>query len=177
MEQANTIARPYALAAFQQAKSEGNLAQWSDMLRLLTVVVLDPTMKRVISNPRITSARLLDLVLDICGDRLSATGQNFVKVLVNGERLEFAPSTSKLFEEYRADAERLEKVEVASAYDLEPQQEEMIVNSMKKRLGKDIELTKVIDKDLIGGAVIRAGDLVIDLSLRGRLKHLTKEMK
>ncbi|MEE9157064.1 MAG: F0F1 ATP synthase subunit delta [Gammaproteobacteria bacterium] len=176
MEQESTIARPYAQAAFQQAKSEADLALWSDMLALLAVVVSDPAMKRVISDPRVGSERVSSLVLDICGARLSATGQNFVKVLVEADRLLIAPSIRRLFEEYWADAERVEQVEVVSAYDLEPQQEKVIVASMKKRLGRDIELTKVIDKDLLGGAVIRAGDLVIDLSVRGRLKHLANDL-
>jgi F-type H+-transporting ATPase subunit delta len=172
MQENITRARPYAVAAFEQARDEGSLQDWSAMLRILSLVVSDPQMQSILDNPRLNSATLMDVVLDICGNYLSDSGKNFVKVLVNTRRLSLVPQIYMLFEQRRMDAEGITEVEVVSAYPLEPAQQQKIADAMSKRLGKKIEISTRTDKSLIGGAVIRAGDSVIDASMRGRLKQL-----
>ena len=172
MQENTTLARPYAVAAFEQARDEGKLKDWSAMLRVLSQVVSDPQMQIILDNPRLNSKTLMDIVFDVCGNYLSDYGKNFVKVLVNTRRLTLASHIYVLFEEKRMNAEGFAEVEVVSAYLLEPAQQQKIADAMGKRLGKKIEISTRIDKSLIGGAVIRAGDSVIDASIRGRLKHL-----
>lgn len=172
MQEKTTLARPYAVAAFEQARDDGKLKDWSAMLRILSLVVSDPQMQIILDNPRLNSATLMDIVLAVCGNHLSDYGKNFVKVLVNTRRLLLAPQIYMLFEQRRMDAEGIADVEVVSAYPLETAQQHKIADAMGKRLGKKIEISTRIDKSLIGGAVIRAGDSVIDASIRGRLKQL-----
>ena len=172
MQEKTTRARPYAVAAFEQAQDEGKLKEWSGMLRVLNMVVSDPQMQTILDNPRLNSITLMDFMLDICGNYLSDTGKNFVKVLVNTRRLSLAPQIYTLFEQRRMDAEGIAEVEVVSAYPLESDQQQKIVDAMGKRLGRNIEISIRIDKSLIGGAVIRVGDSVIDASMRGKLKQL-----
>ena len=176
MQEKITIARPYAQAAFEQAQEEESLALWSDMLNLLATIISDDSLQKIIDDPRVSSSQLQSLVLDVAGDALSQTGQNFVKVLVESERLGLAPEIHQLFESKKADAERTANIEIISAYELDASQEQKIVESLAERLGKSIEITKTIDSSLIGGAIIRAGDVVIDASLRGRLQELASEL-
>ena len=172
MQENNTVARPYAGAVFELAQAENNLQQWSTMLQLLNLVVSDPDMRAVIKNPKVEHKQLADIVTGICGEQLDEQGKNFVKILVNAGRLSVVPQIQKLYEEKKAEAEGIAEVEVISAYPLEKEQQEKIKQIMTKRLGKKIEITTHVDKSLIGGAVIRSGDSVIDASLRGRLKQL-----
>jgi len=172
MQENITLARPYAVAAFEQARDEGRLQDWSAMLRILSLVVSDPQMQILLDNPRVNSAILMDTVFGICSNYLSDSGKNFVKVLVNSRRLSLATQIYMLFEQRRMDAEGIAEVEVVSAYPLESVHQQKIADAMAKRLGRKIEISTRIDKSLIGGAVIRAGDSVIDASIRGRLKQL-----
>lgn len=172
MQENTTIARPYARAVFEQAKAAGELAQWSGMLRLLNQIVADPMMQSLIKNPKVDHDRLAGIVVDVCGGQLNLPGRNFVRILVDAGRLSVAPQIYRLFEEKKAEAEGVAEVVVISAYPLEDQQQENIKQVMARRLGKKIEITTHVDPSLIGGAVIRAGDSVIDASLRGRLKQL-----
>lgn len=173
MQENITIARPYARAAFDQAREEGDLQKWSAMLQILKLIVSDPAMQLVINNPRLESEKLAGLILDIGSKYLTGTGQNFVKLLVDTGRISVAPQIHMLFEEKKARAEGVAGVEVISAYPLDDKQQEKIKMIMAKRLGRKIEITTRIDKSLIGGAIIRAGDSVIDASLKGRLKQLS----
>lgn len=173
MQENTTIARPYARAAFEQAQEEGELQKWSAMLQILKLIVSDPAMQLVISNPRLEREKLAELILDICGKHLTELGRNFVKLLVDAGRVSVAPQIYELFEEKKARAEGIAEVEVISAYPLDDKQQEIIKKIMAKRLGRKIDITTRIDRSLIGGAVIRAGDSVIDASLRGRLKQLS----
>jgi F-type H+-transporting ATPase subunit delta len=167
-----TIARPYANAAFDQAIEEGKLAEWSGMLKLLSAVVSDENMHGVINNPQLSSEQLHQFIADICGDKLSKTGNNFTKVLVDAERIGLAAEVFSLFEQKRAAAEGISEVDVISAYALDDAQVTAISESISKRLGKKIDINTEEDNDLIGGVIIRAGDSVVDASLRGRLKEL-----
>jgi len=172
MQENTTSARPYARAVFEQAREDGELGPWSGMLDVLGLIVEDPLMSKLIKNPKISHDQLIGIVLEICGNRLNEKGKNFVHILVESRRLSVAGQISRLYEKYKAGAEGVAGVEVISAYPLEDSQREQIKQLMAKRLGKKIEITTREDRSLIGGAIIRAGDSVIDASLKGRLQQL-----
>lgn len=172
MQENITIARPYAGAVFELAQEKGDLQKWSTMLQVLALVVSDSHMQVVIDNPRIEDKQLTDIVIDICGEHLNEEGRNFVSILIDAGRLHIMPQIRRLYEEKKADSEGIAGVEVISAYPLEADQQEKIKQVMAQRLEKKIEITTQVDKTLIGGAVIRSGDSVIDASLRGRLRQL-----
>jgi F-type H+-transporting ATPase subunit delta len=167
-----TIARPYANAAFDQAIDESKLSEWSVMLNLLSVIVSDDNMSAVINNPSLSNEALYQFFADIGGDKFSQSGKNFIRVLIDAERIDLAAEVFELFEQKRAAAEGISDVDVISAYPLDDAQVSAISESISKRLGKKVDINTEEDKDLIGGVIIRAGDSVIDASLRGRLKEL-----
>jgi len=172
MEDRTTQARPYAMAVFRLAQEKDQLELWSEMLQFLAAAVGDATMKGIIADPRVTKDKLAELVIEVGGGRLSDAGQNFVRVLAGSGRLSLVPEMLALYEEKRAHAERRQRVEVFSAYALNPKFKTTISEAMGKRLGRAVDLETRIDRNLIGGVVIHAGDLVIDASLRGRLQGL-----
>lgn len=176
MQDKTTIARPYAQAVFETASEESKLSEWSVMLGLLEAIVTDAQMKAVLTNPKLDAAALSDFMLGLCGDVLSETGSNLVKVLADAGRLLIIPELNKLYEQLRAEAEGVVDVTVTSAYELASEQQVSITEAMAKRLGRKVEITSDIDDSLIGGVVIRAGDSVIDASVKGRLKELTTQM-
>jgi F-type H+-transporting ATPase subunit delta len=172
MLEKTTIARPYAQAAFAQAREEGALESWTEFLRLLDAVVADTRMQKIMHHPRVTPEQLADIIFAVAGGRLSESQQNFVRLLIASERLPFAPQIRKLFDAQRAEAESIAEVEVISAYPLNEALRKKIAESMARRINKRIELKASSNQKLIGGAVIRIGDSVIDASLKGRLEEL-----
>ena len=172
MAETITVARPYAQAAFNYAAEQQALREWSDMLALLATVAADPDMVRVIESPQLTEKQLADLIIDVCGDRLTDKGANFVRVLADNRRLELLPDIAALFEIQRQQAEGTIKAELVSAYPATDEQQASIIEGLRRRLGKNIELSCSTDAGLLGGAIIRAGDLVIDGSVRGKLQRL-----
>ena len=172
MADTGELARPYAMAAFQQAKEEGRLSEWSDMLETLTLITKDPTMGGLIVNPKVNKEQLVALIIDVAGERLSSTGQNLVRVLAEYGRLGLVADIERIFNEERSRQEGRSEVTVISAFELSPEQEQKISNAMRERLGTEVSLSVEIDNALIGGVMIRAGDLLIDASLRGRLTQL-----
>ncbi len=167
-----TIARPYAQAAFAQAMEESRLKQWSKMLEILSIAVSDPRMRSLINSPRTGRERLLQLTLDICGTGLSKTEQNFIRVLIDAKRLAVAAEIFSLFRDKRDAAEGIAEINVITAYPLADDQRIKISEALAEKLNRTIEVVSEVDKSLIGGAVIRAGDSVIDASIKGRLQEL-----
>jgi F-type H+-transporting ATPase subunit delta len=167
-----TIARPYAQAAFQFADSHQALKEWSAMLEFLAVVAADPEMTSLIENPRMTEAQLSELFISIGADRLDDNCHNFIRLLAENRRLTVLPEISALFEIQRRDSERTIRAELITAFPASEAQQAAINDALKLRLGREIELVCTTDASLIGGAIIRAGDLVIDGSVRGKLERL-----
>ena len=100
-----TIARPYAQAAFEFAREQGDVAHWSGMLKLLRAIIANARMRPLLHDPRISDAQLYELVASIAGDSLSENGGNFVRILIRSERLQFMPEIADLYEAMLARAE------------------------------------------------------------------------
>ena len=147
------------------------------MLELLAVIMQDATMRGLIANPKVDSQQLAELIIDVGGDGISKTGGNLVRLMAENERLGEMAGVAAVFEAERDTIDGRSHVEVTSAFALTEPQQSSIATSMSKRLGTEVDVSVTVDKSLIGGVVIRAGDTVIDASLRGRLSQLGQTLK
>ena len=173
MQENLTLARPYAQAAFEQATAENATAAWSESLSWLGALINDDQMRAIISDPRVSRQRVVDLLLGLGDGRFGRTFQNFIKILTHARRLPATPEIAQLFEQHRAGAENVAHAEIVTPYALEPAQEARIASALERRLGKAVRIKQRVDPSLIGGAVVRIGDTVYDLSLRGGLNQLS----
>lgn len=173
MSELVTAARPYARAVFEMASADKRLAEWSDALELIVGISTHADMIPVLDNPALTRQQKSDVMIAIAGDKLDQQAQNLLRVMAENGRLVLLPEVSVLYEQMRAEAEGSVEAELISAYEVTPEQQKSIADSLKKRLGRDVRLDVQIDKDLLGGVIVRAGDLVIDGSIKGRLEQLT----
>lgn len=172
MSEAFTIARPYALAAFEEAQRLSELKSWSEMLQSLADGVNNPDIRAVITSPRVTDEQVTSLIMGLLGAQAKIQQQNFARVLVENQRLLVLPEIAILFEALRAEAEKTVNIVVDSAFELSAAQQEKITSSLKARMGREIKLVCKVNKELLGGVVIRAGDKVIDGSARTRLSEM-----
>jgi len=169
-----TTARPYAKAIFALARKDNSLGAKSIGLQRAATVVADPQVHGLLGNPHVTPAQLADLVNGIAG--LDDNGRNFVTLLAQNRRLGFLPEIAALFEQMKSEVENAVDVEVIAATQLTPDQETRYAAALQKKLGRQVRLHTRLDDSLLGGAVLKAGDLVIDGSLKGRLERLAIEL-
>jgi len=171
-----TIARPYAKAVFALARDEQKLGAWLDALAHAATIVTDPRVAPLLSSPRVTPADLAGLLLEVMGGELSEKGRNFIRVLAANRRLGYLPEIAQTFAHLKSEAERSVDVTVTSAVELSADQQKKLAVAVGKRLARTVRLHTKLDPTLIGGAVLRADDLVIDGSLKGRLDRLESEL-
>lgn len=176
MAEKQTLARPYAEAVFELAKARNELKKWSEMLGLIAAVAADENVTRLAHDPRVDRTRFLALFLGVCDRQIDEAGANFVRLLVDNRRLALLPEIVTQFEALRAEAEARVEATVVSAFPLETAQLERIREALRRKLGREVNLTAQVDKALVGGIVIRAGDLVIDGSVRARLQELAAHL-
>jgi len=176
MADKTTIARPYARAAFEEARGGQRLGPWSEVLRIGAAVVQDARVQNLLGNPHVTPQQLAQLVIEIAGPRLDEQGRNFVQTLAENRRLSFLPEISKLFDELKDAAEGVVDVTVTSAAPLAEEQQRTLAEALTRKLKRQVRMHTATDPALIGGAVLRAGDLVIDGSLRSRLERIAYEL-
>ena len=167
-----TIARPYAKAVFKLAQSQQRMPQWSEALQLAAGVVADLRVAALLDNPAVTAGQLVELVTGVCGASLDEQGRNFIATLAANRRLAYLPEIAARYEQMRAEAERTADVTVTSAVELSAAQKTKYVEALAKRLGREVRLSCRTDPSLLGGAVVRADDLVIDGSVRASLAQL-----
>ncbi len=176
MAENTTIARPYAQAIFALAQEKGDLAKWSEMLQFAAAVAADADMITLIDSPRYESEQIAQLFIEVCGDKLDDDGKNMIRVLASNDRLAVLPEVADLYEAERANVEGTVVAEVISAVKLNKAQQDNIAKALSKRLGREVTLECSIDETIVGGAVIRAGDVVIDGSVTGKLSKLAHAM-
>ena len=176
MAERATIARPYAKAAFQYAQDAKAFADWSQGLKAAADIVADPRVAALTKSPQTTQDDLVSIISDVAGDKLNPGMQNFMRVLAENRRLLLLPEIAAHYEELRADVENTIDVEVVSAVALNSAQADKLSQALSTRLKRKVRMQNSVDATLLGGAVVRAGDLVIDGSLKGRLQRLATEL-
>lgn len=177
MAELTTLARPYAKAAFEYALAHQQLADWSDALVVLAAVSQDGTVRQLLKSPQLTASAKAQCVIDVCGDKLNEPVQNFVRTVAENGRLELFPVIAGMFEQLRAEQEKSVEVEVTSAFALNKEQQDELTKALSARLSREVRINASQDASLIGGVIIRAGDLVIDGSVRGKLAKLAEALK
>ncbi|MCJ8169442.1 F0F1 ATP synthase subunit delta [Atopomonas sediminilitoris] len=177
MAELTTLARPYAKAAFQHAVSVQQLGQWSSMLSLTAAVAADSTMQAFLSAPQMTDEQKAQAFTQVCAEQLDEAARNFVGVLAENKRLALLPEIAALFEQYKAEQEQSVDVEVTSAFALGSDQQDKLAKALSARLRREVRMHTSEDASLIGGIIVRAGDLVIDGSVRGKIAQLAEALK
>jgi F-type H+-transporting ATPase subunit delta len=179
MAESATVARPYARAAFLHAAQRGTLAPWSGFLAAAAAVAGDAGAAALFGNPRVTGAELVEFVAGVAGSSgasVDADARNFLALLAESHRLALLPEIASQYEALRADVENTVDVEVTTAMALTDAQRERLAGALSQRFGRAVRLHESVDGELVGGAIVRAGDLVIDGSLTGRLQRLEQQM-
>jgi F-type H+-transporting ATPase subunit delta len=176
MAEAATIARPYAKAAFMSARDARALPDWSRALQVSVAVAADPRIADLLTSPRLSSDQIVSMFAGFGGSGIDVHWQNFVRLLSQNKRLEVLPQIAVQFELLRAQYENELDVEVTSAVAMNAEQQSKLIDSLKTRFKRDVRMHSSVDATLLGGAVIRAGDLVIDGSIKGRLQRLASEL-
>ena len=172
MAEHSTLARPYANAAFEYAVAESALEPWSQSLGLLAALCEDEKIAVLLRSPTLAGPQRVALLLKLCDGSLSGGVQNFLQVMADNHRLPLLPAVHEQFQALKANLQRTIDVDVVTAAPLSEALRARLTAALGKRLGRDVRVAVTIDPTLLGGAVIRAGDTVIDGSLRGRLNKL-----
>ena len=176
MAEAATIARPYAKAAFMSARDAKALPDWSTALHLGAALSADPRIADLLTSPKLSADQIVSMFAGLGGSGIDPQWQNFVRLLSQNKRLEALPQIALQFELLRAQYENEVDVEVTSAVPMDAAQQAKLIASLKSRFKRDVRITTAVDASLLGGAVIRAGDLVIDGSIKGRLQRLASDL-
>jgi F-type H+-transporting ATPase subunit delta len=176
MSELATLARPYATAVYKRAKETGSTAQWSESLAFLAAVMQDPQIAQAAANPNADKGRFVASLLELCQGRLEREGENFVRLLAANRRLGLASLISEQFEQFRADEEGYAEVEVHTAYPLDEVESANLAATLQQTFGRQPRLNIQVDASLIGGVLIKAGDRVIDASVRGQIQRLAKRL-
>jgi F-type H+-transporting ATPase subunit delta len=176
MSELTTAARPYANAVYQVASQAAKLADWGDVLALLAAVVADATMAEKLSSPQLSKTQKGELLLAVVGDKLSTEQKNMVLLMAENNRLTLLPTVAELYEEHRAEAEGQIEAVVTSAFPLTDEQSASIATTLKNKTGREVTITATTDASLIGGVIIKAGDIIIDGSMKTRLAALASTL-
>ena len=176
MAELTTIARPYAKAAFQYAQACGKAGEWAKSIDVLAAVVASDNVSAYLDQPQLTAEQQAAALAELCGDALGDDVKNFIVIMAENKRLSVLPEVFVLYSRYLAELEQTEEVNVVSAFELSADEEQQLITTLKKKLGKEVTLQSTVDKSLIGGVVIHAGDLVIDSSVRGKLAKLAETL-
>ncbi len=176
MAEPSTIARPYAEAAFRLADAQGKLADWSAVLAGIAAAVRDKQVAAAIGHPAVGRGQLADVLIQAMGGKATDHAKNLLRLLSEYDRLKLAPAIAAQFEALRAEHEKRVDVEIVSAAPVEAAQQKALVDAVRRKLDRDVNVQWKTDPSLIAGAQVRAGDTVIDGSISGELARLRQAL-
>ncbi|MBL6750289.1 MAG: F0F1 ATP synthase subunit delta [Nevskia sp.] len=172
----STLARPYARAVFELAQESRALPAWSQMLQALAAAVAEPGIAALLADPRLSRSDVGEALAASLGGQLDAQARNLVRLVATNNRVPLLPEIAREFEALRMAAERRVEVGITTAAPLDEALRQKLVQGVRQRLAREVDVTWNTDPALVGGAVIRAGDLVIDGSVAGELAHLRQAL-
>jgi len=176
MSELTTAARPYARAVFEMANEANDLAKWSETLGFMAAVAGNEEVQTLLAKPQMAKQAGGEAFIQLCDKKLDDKAENLVQMLAENDRLPLLPEMSVIYEALKDEAEGSVEALVTAAKKLTQTEEQSIAAALKKRLGRDVKLKVSVDESLLGGAIIQAGDLVMDGSLKGRLSKMTNMM-
>lgn len=176
MSELTTAARPYARAVFEMADAAGKLGEWSEVLGFMGAVANNEQVSELLATPKMAKQAGADAFIELCDNKLDDQAINLVRMLAENDRLPLLPQMSVIYETLKDEAEGSVEAIVTAAQELTQDEETSIADALKKRLGRNVKLKVSVDEALLGGAIIQAGDLVIDGSIQGRLRKMTSVM-
>lgn len=176
MAELSTLARPYAKAAFSAAVDSGEISAWSTALQTLAVISKADSVAELIASPSVSALDKAKTIADIAGDDCNEGASNLLVVLAENDRFSLLSEISSQFELLRSEHEKSADVVVTSAFELSDAQQKALTEKLTAKLSREVSLTVKVDSALIGGVIIKAGDLVIDGSVRGKLSKLADAM-
>ena len=171
-----TLARPYANAVYQLAVASSSVDSWTEALGMMAAVASDDAMKKVLANPSLGKEQKGEIFSSVLDGKLNEQQKNLVNLMAENGRLSIMPDVAEQFEAYRAQVEGKIEAEVTSAFPLSSEQESAITSTLKNKLGCDVSITSSTDESLIGGVVIKAGDTIIDASIKSQLAKLATSL-
>jgi len=177
MAELATVARPYAEAAFAIARDHQALPAWSQMLRFASILVADERVADALGNPRLDAAAKESLLLSIGGDRFDAEARNFIRILVEAERVTLLPQIAAMFDTLKNEAEATATATIESAFELTAEQVCELRSALERRFGEKIETTVTVNPELIGGARVSVGDAVLDGSVQAKLAAMRAQLR
>jgi F-type H+-transporting ATPase subunit delta len=176
MSELTTIARPYAQAAFDSAVETKSITLWQEMLAFAAEVANNESIQQLLSGA-VAAEKLAEIFISVCGEQLNQQGQNLIKVLAENKRLQVLPDIALLFNGLKAEFDKEIDVDVTSAVKLSKKQQTAISESLEKRLARKVKLNCSVDSDLLAGVLIKAGDTVIDGSVKSKLNRLADALQ
>ena len=176
MSELTTVARPYAKAAFDFAVEKQTVAQWQEMLLFAGAVAQDASIKQVLKGAY-SASKLAEIFIGVCGEQIDENGQNLIRVLAENKRLSALPDVATLFNQYKAEFDKEIEVDVTSAIKLTKVQQTSISAALEKRLSRKVNLICNVDKTIVAGLIIKAGDTVIDGSIQTKLNRLADALQ
>ncbi|CAB0150881.1 ATP synthase subunit delta [Pseudidiomarina piscicola] len=176
MSELTTVARPYAKAAFDFALEKSAIEKWHEMIAFAAAVANDEAMATFLSSAE-TLEKKVDVFINVCGEQLDDNAQNFVRLMAENGRLKALTAVEKLFSEFRSEHEKEVTVDVTSAVKLTKKQQENLAETLEKRFSRKVKLNCSVDAAIVSGLYIKAGDTVIDGTVRGKLDRLTHALQ
>ena len=171
------VAKRYARALFNVAGRSGKVdAVHRDLSSVSAACAQSPELRRVLESPLITANRKREIIDQVFKADIDALSRQFLHLLVEKRREEILPTVGEEFVRLADEARGLVRAQAVVADPLDDLQRASFLESLERRTGKTVELTVEVDPGIIGGAVVRMQDTVIDGSVRGALERIREEM-
>ena len=178
MAEFSTVARPYAEALFAAARDDkaSGPAVWLDLVNELAQIAANPDVREAMSDPRLETTQRAQLSIGLAKSDLPETARNFIKLLVENDRLLLLPEIAEQFAVLKNQSEGTAQAVITSAFQLSDAQVQELVSALELKFDLKLKPQVVVDDTLIGGVRVAVGDQVLDTSVQAQLVRMRETL-
>ncbi|MCF6463939.1 F0F1 ATP synthase subunit delta [Clostridium sp. Cult1] len=175
---AKLVGKRYAEALFEAGLELDKLEKFKeDIENISKVLEAETDLQKVLNHPKISKDEKKDLLTSIFKGKVSEEILNFLFVIVDKRREGSLIEISKEFEELFNEHNNILKVTAITAIDMDNKVKNKLVQVLSNKTNKTIKLNNIVDRDIIGGVLLRVENKVIDGTIKGQLQSIEKTIK
>ena len=175
---AKLVSKRYALALFETGLELDRLKQFKDEINNVSnVLEMEPKIEMILTHPKISNDEKKELLDNLFEKHVSREMLNFLYVIIDKRRERYIKEINEHYNFLYNEEKNIVSATVVTAVPMAKNQEEKLKVILNNKLNKNVELNNVVDKSIIGGAMLKVDNKVIDGSVKGQLDSIKKSLK
>lgn len=175
---AKLVSKRYALALFEAGLELNKLDEFKEEMNFLGRTIEDePQLSTILEHPKVTKEEKKELIRAIFGQKLSQEMLNFIYLIIDKRRERYIDEVKEYYNFLYNEENNIIEATAVTAIPMDKQHQDKLSIVLSNRLGKKVILENLVDKNVVGGVLLKIENKLLDGTIKGRLNDIERSLK